>query len=402
MCRHWIQLIFHLPQPAVTALLMSMNHSLIIPLLSVMALAFGSGCAAANDGNPISSVSSNALATGVCPESVTLDARGDYRNAAGQIRNCFPGEARCRCDANNDCWRLPRYVACTPLVAPTTTTTGTSTALLSSDAGVADTGVQDGGTADAGTADAGTADAGTAVTASPTRPTTASSWHIDLEVPVDTTVAADWYDIDLFDNGASVVRAIHARGSRVVCYFSAGSGENWRPDYASIPSAALGSALDGWAGERWLDIRATGVRDVMRARMDRAVAMGCDGVDPDNVDGYSNANGFGFTASDQLAFNRFLASEAHARGMIIGLKNDVDQVASLVTVFDFAVNESCFAYSECDREAPFTLAGRAVLNIEYGNISSLRTSVCPRALTLGFYSILSSVDRLDGTYTRCR
>jgi len=47
-----------------------------------------------------------------------------------------------------------------------------------------------------------------------------------LEVPVDTSARADWYDIDLFDNSASVVSALHALGGRVVCYFSAGSSED--------------------------------------------------------------------------------------------------------------------------------------------------------------------------------
>jgi len=235
-----------------------------------------------------------------------------------------------------------------------------------------------------------------------TRPTTSSSWHIDLEVPVDTTVNADWYDIDLFENDPAVMRAIHARGSRVVCYFSAGSSEDWRPDYASIPRAALGTALDGWPGERWLDIRDAGVRRVMQARLDLARSKGCDGVDPDNVDGYANANGFGLRAADQLAYNRWLATESHARGLVVGLKNDVEQIGDLVSSFDFAVNEQCFQYGECDTVSAFTRAGRAVLNIEYGTVSSLRTSVCPRAATYGFYSILPGADRLNGSYTRCR
>jgi hypothetical protein len=234
-----------------------------------------------------------------------------------------------------------------------------------------------------------------------TTPVPGQSWHIDLELPVDTSVRADWYDIDLFDNNASMVSALHEQGGRVVCYFSAGSSEDWRPDFSSLPRAGLGSALDGWPGERWLDVRNAGVRSVMSARLDRARAMGCDGVDPDNVDGYANANGFGLTASDQLAFNRWLAAEAHARGLVIGLKNDVDQIASLVSSFDFAVNEQCFEYGECDTVAAFTRAGKGVLNIEYGTVSSLARTVCPRAATLRFYSILPGADRLNGTYTRC-
>lgn len=226
-------------------------------------------------------------------------------------------------------------------------------------------------------------------------------WHIDLEAPVNTAVDADWFDIDLFDNDASVVRALHARGRGVICYFSAGSSEDWRPDFGSFPRAALGSALDGWPGERWLDVRHAGVLQVMRARMDRARAMGCDGVDPDNVDGYANATGFSLRAADQLAYNRALATEAHARGLRVGLKNDLEQAAALAPSFDFAVNEQCFEYDECAALAPFTAAAKPVLHIEYGDVTALARTVCPRARSLGFFSVLPGADRLAGSYRRC-
>ncbi len=48
-------------------------------------------------------------------EAVTRDAMGNLRNAAGQIRECWPGEARCHCDADNDCYAESGYVAlCAP------------------------------------------------------------------------------------------------------------------------------------------------------------------------------------------------------------------------------------------------------------------------------------------------
>ena len=233
------------------------------------------------------------------------------------------------------------------------------------------------------------------------RPGLTTRWHIDLEAPVDVTVDADWFDLDLFDNDARVVAALHARGRRVVCYFSAGSGEDWRPDYRSIAAAALGDALDGWPGERWLDVRAASVRAVMQRRLDRAVANGCDGVDPDNVDGFANQTGFPLRSADQLAYNRFLAAEAHARGLVVGLKNDLAQVAALVPDFDFAINEQCFAYNECATLAPFVRAGKPVLQIEYGAVATLAAQVCPAAARLQFFSILPGADRLQGSYRRC-
>ncbi|MFN7148907.1 MAG: endo alpha-1,4 polygalactosaminidase, partial [Microthrixaceae bacterium] len=79
------------------------------------------------------------------------------------------------------------------------------------------------------------------------------SWQWQLTGAVDTSVGADVFDVDLFDTSAAVVSALHARGARVVCYMSAGSFEDWRPDASRFPSSVLGSALDGWPGERWLD-----------------------------------------------------------------------------------------------------------------------------------------------------
>ena len=52
-------------------------------------------------------------------EPVTLDRNNEPRNAAGDIRWCWPGEARCTCDADDDCYREAGYVAqCATADAP--------------------------------------------------------------------------------------------------------------------------------------------------------------------------------------------------------------------------------------------------------------------------------------------
>ncbi len=65
---------------------------------------------------------------------------------------------------------------------------------------------------------------------------------------------------------------------------------------------------------------------LMRARLDLCQAKGFDAVEPDNIDGYQVDGGTGFplTAGDQLRYNRWIAAEAHCRGLSIGLKNDSD------------------------------------------------------------------------------
>ncbi len=138
-----------------------------------------------------------------------------------------------------------------------------------------------------------------------------------------------------------------------------------RPDAGDFPARVKGRS-NGWPGERWLDIRKIGVLGpIMKARLDMCAAKGFDAVEFDNVDGYQNRTGFPLTGADQLAYNVFLANQAHQRGMSAVLKNDVGQIKALLPYFDFALNEQCHQYDECDRLRPFVNAGKAVFGVEY-------------------------------------
>lgn len=123
--------------------------------------------------------------------------------------------------------------------------------------------------------------------------------------------------------------------------------------------------------------------------MDKCVRRGFDGVELDNVDGYANRTGFPLTWGDQKRFNLAMASAAHARGLSVGLKNDLGQVEALEPAFDFAVNEQCFQYRECGKLRPFVDAGKAVLHVEY---ELSRSKFCERALSLGFSSMRKGWD----------
>jgi hypothetical protein len=229
------------------------------------------------------------------------------------------------------------------------------------------------------------------------QPTPGASWQWQLTGTIDTSLAVAMYDIDLFDAPDPAIAALSDR--IVICYFSAGSREDWRTDANQFPPATIGAPLDGWPGERWIDVRAPEVRSIMRARLDLAVARGCDGVEPDNIDGYANGNGLGLTAADQLDYNKFLAAEAHARGLSIGLKNDLDQVPQLLSHFDWALNEECFAYDECDTLAPFIAANKAVFQVEYGG-QATANAVCADAVARQFSTLIKNLD-LDAARIAC-
>jgi hypothetical protein len=240
------------------------------------------------------------------------------------------------------------------------------------------------------------------------KPTQTDTWQWQLNGTISTKYNVNIYDIDLFDASDATITALHSRGVKVICYFSAGSYENWRDKaYNGFAETDRGKSLDGWEGERWLDIRSANVQKVMNLRLDLAKERKCDGVEPDNVDGYKNKTGFPLTGADQLTFNRFLATEAHRRGLAVGLKNDVDQVKDLVDSFDFSVNEQCHEYidgdyDECSSMTPFIASGKPVLNAEYAarfrnNTGKARDKLCSDAKSRKFRTLVLPLD-LNDTY----
>jgi hypothetical protein len=206
---------------------------------------------------------------------------------------------------------------------------------------------------------------------------------------VDLGVQAEVYDLDLFETNAATIAALHARGSKVICYLSAGSLEDWRPDVAEFPEEVIGREYAGWPGERWLDIRRIDLLSpLMAGRLQLCRDKGFDAVEPDNLDGYTNNTGFLLTAEDQLRYNRWLASAAHALGLSIGLKNDPDQMADLVSDFDWALTEDCFDQGWCASASPFLEAGKAVFAAEYADTGVDFERACAQLQPAGFSLVL--------------
>lgn len=211
-----------------------------------------------------------------------------------------------------------------------------------------------------------------------------TSWQWQLQGKIDQSYNVTMYDIDMFDNTASVVTSLHNAGRIVICYIDAGTWENWRPDANKFPNLVKGKN-NGWPGEKWLDIRQIAILGpIMQARMDLCKSKGFDGVEFDNVDGYSNNTGFPLTYNDQLNYNTWLANQAHTRGLSVALKNDLGQVNDLLPYFDWALDEQCFQYTECGKLQPFINAGKAVMEVEY-NLAP--ASFCPKANSLNFNSL---------------
>lgn len=221
------------------------------------------------------------------------------------------------------------------------------------------------------------------------RPEPGTGWQWQLSGRLDPTVDVPVYDIDGFDHKASAVADLHRRGRKVICYLSTGAWEDFRPDAGKFPASVRGKG-NGWEGEYWLDIRRT---DILEPLMERRIQMcaekGFDAVEPDNMDGYRNRTGFPLTAADQLRYNRLIARIAHRHGLAVGLKNDLGQIPELEPDFDFAVNEQCAQYEECEKLTPFVKAGKAVLHVEY---ELPLTRFCADSRRLGLSSLLKKYE----------
>lgn len=204
-------------------------------------------------------------------------------------------------------------------------------------------------------------------------------WQLAVPVQINPDSSIKIYDIEMFENESSgAVQMLHDRGYKVICYVDVGSWENWRDDKNDFPSSILGTVYEGFEDERWLDIRdvnpaksetGTKLATILEARFDRAVGMGCDAVEPDNMDGYDTtaheSSGFPLTYEDQIYFNLWVARAVHDRGMLVGLKNDINQAhdSRIYTVFDFVVSEQCFQYNECDYFSDFLAANSLYLRL---------------------------------------
>ena len=227
-------------------------------------------------------------------------------------------------------------------------------------------------------------------------------------------VAPKVFDIDLYASdgttpNAAGVAQVHGIGAHAICYVDAGTYEDFRPDAADYTTfdASCGGCLlgktNGWPGEKWLNVnddkgQRTFILSELSKRLDKCVAANFDGVEFDNVDGYANDTGFTIAAQTQEDFDKAIAALAHQKGLSVALKNDVDQISDLAPFFDYAVNEQCFEFSECDQYAPFLNQGKAVFNVEY---NAQPSAFCAPAITLEMSAIKKDLALADVPWTPC-
>jgi hypothetical protein len=210
----------------------------------------------------------------------------------------------------------------------------------------------------------------------------------------------DVYDID-WEVDASDVERLHARGVSVICYVSVGSWEDFRPDAADFPDEVIGNDYDGWPGEKYVDIRAEGLRNVMLHRFDICKDKGFDAIEPDNMDVFELGadSGFPLTRADGIAYAKWLAEAAHARGLGIGQKNASSITDSIRAEYQWALTEDCYDGGRwCDDVSSYLDENKPVFMCEYEEASF--DAACSYGMPLHYSPILKNLD-LDSAVTFC-
>jgi len=130
--------------------------------------------------------------------------------------------------------------------------------------------------------------------------------------------------------------------------------------------------------------------------MKTAISKNCDGIEVDNLDGYSvNKSHWDITESDTIKFAKWLGNTAHELGIPIGLKNVPGLLDSLESYFDFAINESCANHgSECSYYNKFLNNGKAVFGITYGDINDKLPTLCNALNGVGISMIVKASQNL--------
>lgn len=209
-------------------------------------------------------------------------------------------------------------------------------------------------------------------------------------------------DIDAFSASKELVDAFHKQGIKVIAYVSVGTIENYRPDAALLPAEVIGNIYPDWPDERFLNIREINkLQSFIQSRFDMIKAKGFDGIEPDNLDGMYENNGFKLTLEDTRAFCEWIIEEAHKRGLCIAQKNTEELVPMLYKNFDFALTEDIFSTNTQSDYSLYIAAGKPVFSAEYtDNMSPAEFSnnVCPKAKALHYFAFLKQRDLNRWTY----
>lgn len=246
----------------------------------------------------------------------------------------------------------------------------------------------------------------TSVIASDWRPSLQDNWDIQLSTTPTSLFDSkgkklSWIELDMATD-PNTIHYYESNAVRTVCYFSAGSAEKWRPDFKAYPKKILGNVYAGFADERWVDIRSELLKPIIVNRIKQCKNNGFSAIDPDNLNAYQNKTGFALRKTNQVIFNKWIASEIHKQGLKAILKNGSELLPNLKYDFDVHLTESCLKDNFCDMTQSFSALGKPVYNIEYLDSNQSKSTICTHFKTKPINTILkSSTFNIDGYRDTC-
>jgi len=238
------------------------------------------------------------------------------------------------------------------------------------------------------------------------QPATGISFDWELnDINSGATFSGEVIDVDAFTTTAETVAALHAKGEKVIAYMSAGTIENDRPDISLLPLEVVGKVYPEWPNEKWLDIRQLEkMKPWLNTRFNMILKKGFDGVEPDNMDSYSNETGFSIQIADTKKYADYLIGLAHTNGLSIGQKNVPELSEEYASKFDWALTEDAFKQGWQDSMAVYVKKNKPVFAVEYTDKTTqqdFQNLVCPKAKLLEFTAILKKRD-LDKWVYKCK
>ncbi len=239
------------------------------------------------------------------------------------------------------------------------------------------------------------------------------TWQWQLQGEIDVGFDVDVYNLDI-EAPIEKIQELKARGVKLICYFSAGTVESFRSDASLFPQSVQGEQYEDLVDEVWLDYgNFQAFAPIMQARMDICKSKGFDAIETDNVDAHNyesrDANGnvvnigtnFMMTLDESIAYIRWLADEAHSRGLSIGLKNAEEMAVDVVGNVDWMLTEDCYYDNWCNAASVFVENNKPVFMAEYDDLVPDFTPACELAKSLGYSAIWRDSSLANELYLAC-
>eukprot|EP00834_Sanchytrium_tribonematis_P001924 NODE_51_length_31136_cov_0.357670.p12 type:complete len:290 gc:universal NODE_51_length_31136_cov_0.357670:18418-17549(-) len=210
--------------------------------------------------------------------------------------------------------------------------------------------------------------------------TGASYYHQETgDIKMDEDVSI--YSIPLFSG--ELIKQLQSKGKKVLCQYSVGV---WRQGQPALDKKYMGNEIQ--SNVFALNVKEDAVKNYVSQFIQKAEDFGCDGFEPLDMNVYSRDNGLDITLDDQFSYSKWLADQAHSKGLFIGMYNAVLQLAAIDS-FDYAVAINCFMTNNCVNYSQVISKAKPVFDME----TTLKTDAfCEKANSLNFYAITKPSD----------